>query len=129
MKLASIRDGFPDGGLVVVSRDLRMTVSAARIARPPRWPMASTISLHTLRERGLCAGTIIGSGTISTASFRDTGSCCIAERRAIEMIDFGAPRTAFLSFGERVRMEARIAGSAHPLFGAIGQTVVGGART
>ncbi len=84
---------------------------------------------HAARTRSLCAGTIIGSGTISTASFRDTGSCCIAERRAIETIDFGAPRTAFLSFGERVRMEARIAGSAHPLFGAIEQTVVGGART
>jgi fumarylacetoacetate (FAA) hydrolase len=82
---------------------------------------------HAARTRSLC--TIIGSGTISTASFRDTGSCCIAERRAIEMIDFGAPRTAFLSFGERVRMEARIAGCAHPLFGAIEQTVVGGART
>jgi fumarylacetoacetate (FAA) hydrolase len=84
---------------------------------------------HAARTRSLCAGTIIGSGTISTASFRDTGSCCIAERRAIEMLDCGAPQTGFLSFGERVRMEARIAGRADPLFGAIEQMVVEGAKT
>ena len=84
---------------------------------------------HAARTRSLCAGTIVGSGTISSASFRDTGSCCIAERRAIEMVDSGAPRTGFLRFGERVRMEAWIASRAHPLFGAIEQMVVEGART
>jgi len=83
---------------------------------------------HAARTRSLCAGTIVGSGTISTSSFRDTGSCCIAERRAIEMLDFGVPRTGFLSFGECVRMEARIGGCAHAPFGAIEQTVVEGGR-
>jgi fumarylacetoacetate (FAA) hydrolase len=83
---------------------------------------------HAARTRSLCAGTIVGSGTISTSSFRDTGSCCIAERRAIEMLDFGAPRTDFLGFGEQVRMEARIAGRSHPPFGAIEQVVVAGGR-
>lgn len=36
--------------------------------------------------RNLCAGTIIGSGTVSSPSYEKVGSCCIAERRAIEMI-------------------------------------------
>jgi fumarylacetoacetate (FAA) hydrolase len=81
---------------------------------------------HAARTRSLCAGTIIGSGTVSTRTFREAGSCCIAERRAIEMIDAGTPRTSFLKFGERVRMEARLGGSPHSPFGAIEQTVVRG---
>ena len=61
---------------------------------------------HAARTRDLCAGTAIGSGTVSSPDYRATGSCCIAERRAIEMIDAGAPQTSFLRFGERVRIEA-----------------------
>ncbi len=79
---------------------------------------------HASRTRSLCAGTLIGSGTVSTRSFREMGSCCIAERRAIEMIDAGAARTGYLKFGERVRMEARIPGCAEQLFGVIDQFVV-----
>jgi fumarylacetoacetate (FAA) hydrolase len=79
---------------------------------------------HAARSRRLCAGTLIGSGTVSTRSFREAGSCCIAERRAIEMIDGGAPRTSYLAFGETIRMEARITGCTEPPFGVIEQTVV-----
>ena len=39
---------------------------------------------HAARTRELCPGTIIGSGTVSSSRYRETGSCCIAERRAIE---------------------------------------------
>ena len=42
------------------------------------------------------------------------------------MIDFGAPRTNYLKFGETVRMEARIGSRAEPPFGVIEQTVVRG---
>ena len=79
---------------------------------------------HAARTRTLPAGTIIGSGTVSHSGFRQYGSCCIAERRAIEIIDQGAPATSFLSFGERVRMQARLPTSDTPLFGAIDQRVV-----
>ena len=79
---------------------------------------------HAARTRMLSAGTIIGSGTVSHSGFRQYGSCCIAERRAIEIIDRGAPATPFLSFGERVRMQARAPTSDIPLFGAIDQRVV-----
>ncbi len=81
---------------------------------------------HAARTRSLCAGTIVGSGTVSARSFREVGSCCIAERRAVEMIDQGTAQTSFLKFGERVRMEARLTGSPHSPFGAIDQTVVRG---
>jgi fumarylacetoacetate (FAA) hydrolase len=78
---------------------------------------------HAARTRDLCAGTIIGSGTVSSRSYAETGSCCVAERRAIEMIDAGAPRTPFLSFGEHVRMEAMLE-RAEAGFGQIDQRVM-----
>ncbi|WP_426400857.1 fumarylacetoacetate hydrolase family protein (plasmid) [Ralstonia sp. R-29] len=77
---------------------------------------------HAARTRRLSAGTIIGSGTVSNAS-RTEGSACIAERRVIEIVDEGQARTAFMRFGDRVRMLARDADGSAP-FGAIDQRVV-----
>jgi len=77
---------------------------------------------HAARTRKLSAGTVIGSGTVSNAD-RIAGSACIAERRVIEMIDQGQAKTAFMRFGDRVRMAARDA-SGRELFGAIEQRVV-----
>ena len=48
---------------------------------------------HAARTRKLCAGTIIGSGTVSHGNYREVGSSCISKRRAIEMIDSGTPST------------------------------------
>ena len=79
---------------------------------------------HAARTRELCAGTVIGSGTVSSREFRRTGSCCIAERRAIEKLDHGASRTAFLRFGERIRCQARGEGIDQALFGVMDQRVV-----
>lgn len=76
---------------------------------------------HAAFTRRLSAGTIIGSGTVSNAGGA-AGSACIAERRAIETIEHGAPKTPFMKFGDRVRMEARMNGA--PVFGAIDQRVV-----
>lgn len=75
---------------------------------------------HAARTRNLAAGTIIGTGTISNENFREVGSACIAERRAIELIDEGQPRTPFLSFGDRVRIEMLDADGGS-IFGAIEQ--------
>ncbi len=79
---------------------------------------------HAARTRALCPGTVIGSGTVSSRAHRETGSCCIAERRAIEKLDCGEPRTPFLRFGERVRCQARGQGFAQPLFGVMDQRVI-----
>ena len=76
---------------------------------------------HAAATRRLTAGTIIGSGTVSNRGGQH-GSACIAERRAIEAIAHGAPRTAFMKFGDRIRMEARWRDQ--PVFGAIDQRVV-----
>jgi fumarylacetoacetate (FAA) hydrolase len=79
---------------------------------------------HAALTRRLSAGTLIGSGTVSNAD-RSVGSACIAERRAIEMIEQGAAQTRFMHFGDRIRMEARGLDGL-PLCGAIDQRVVRG---
>lgn len=78
---------------------------------------------HAAYSRSLSAGTIIGSGTVSSTCFRDMGSCCIAERRAIEMIDSGRPQTPFMRFGDRIKLDASVDGVDGPLFGSIDQRV------
>jgi fumarylacetoacetate (FAA) hydrolase len=78
---------------------------------------------HAARTRELCAGTIIGSGTVSNETYRETGSTCIAERRGIETLDYGKPRTSFVRFGDEVRMHVE-SGDGSSLFGEIQQRVV-----
>jgi fumarylacetoacetate (FAA) hydrolase len=82
----------------------------------------STLIAHAAKTRELEAGTIIGSGTVSN---RDptAGSACLAERRMIETIETGAPKTPFLKFGDRVRIEMKDA-DGRSIFGAIDQRVV-----
>lgn len=75
---------------------------------------------HAARSRDLPAGTLIGSGTVSNVDHAALGSSCLSERRAIEMIAHGAPRTPFLSFGDRVMM----ADGENDIFGVIDQRVV-----
>jgi fumarylacetoacetate (FAA) hydrolase len=77
---------------------------------------------HVARTRAFTAGTILGSGTISNED-RARGYSCIAEQRALEMIDHGAPRTRFLQAGDTVEIEARDA-AGHSPFGVISQRVV-----
>ncbi|HXC60420.1 MAG TPA: fumarylacetoacetate hydrolase family protein [Steroidobacteraceae bacterium] len=80
--------------------------------------------VHAARTRDLCAGTIIGSGTVSSSRYAEVGSCCISERQAIEMIAHGAARTRYLQYGERVRMTSYADGISVPLFGILDSAVV-----
>lgn len=75
------------------------------------------------RTRDLVPGTVVGSGTVSNTNFRQVGSSCIAERRGIEIVDEGAPRTEFMKFGDTVRMQA-VDQASHAPFGAIDQRVI-----
>lgn len=78
---------------------------------------------HAAYSRDLVAGTVIGSGTVSNENFRQVGSSCIAERRGIELLDEGVPRTPYMRFGDHILMEARHQDGS-PLFGKIFQRVV-----
>ncbi|WP_298815786.1 fumarylacetoacetate hydrolase family protein [uncultured Roseibium sp.] len=86
---------------------------------------------HAAKTRDLCAGTIIGSGTVSNK--RDggpgkpvaqggAGYSCIAEVRMIETIETGEAKTPFLKSGDTVRIEMSDE-DGHSIFGAIEQTV------
>lgn len=76
---------------------------------------------HVTKTRRLGAGTIVGSGTISNYD-RSLGSSCLAEVRMLETIEHGAPKTPFMSFGDRVRIEMFDA-AGQSIFGAIDQVV------
>jgi fumarylacetoacetate (FAA) hydrolase len=76
---------------------------------------------HAAKTRPLGAGAIIGSGTVSNSD-RKSGSCCLAEVRMLEIIKDGKPKTEFMKFGDRIRIEM-MDGDGHNIFGTIDQTV------
>jgi fumarylacetoacetate (FAA) hydrolase len=86
---------------------------------------------HAAKTRPLCAGTIIGSGTVSNKlddgpgrpiSNGGVGYSCIAEMRMIETIETGKPQTPFMKFGDRIRI-AMHGADGRSIFGAIDQVV------
>jgi len=77
---------------------------------------------HVARTRRLRAGSIVGSGTVSNKDWSH-GYSCVAEKRAIETIESGAPQTAFMQFGDRIRIEM-LGKDGTSVFGAIEQRVV-----
>jgi fumarylacetoacetate (FAA) hydrolase len=92
----------------------------------------ATLVAHAARTRSLCAGTIVGSGTVSNrdadggpgkpVSEGGRGYSCLAELRTVETLLYGTPRTDFLKAGDVVRIEMRDA-RRHTIFGAIEQEV------
>ncbi len=91
-----------------------------------------TLIAHAAKTRHLAAGSIIGSGTVSNkldggpgkpVAAGGVGYSCLAELRMIETIDHGAPKTPFMRFGDRVRIEL-FGRDGASVFGAIDQQVV-----
>ena len=76
---------------------------------------------HICKTRNVRAGSIVGSGTVSNKDW-SRGYSCIAEKRAIETIEGGEPKTAFMQYGDTIRIEMKgLDGGS--VFGAIEQTV------
>lgn len=80
---------------------------------------------HAAKTRPLCAGTVIGSGTVSNklddgpgkpVAEGGVGYSCIAEIRMIETIKNGAPTTPFMQFGDNITIE---------MFDKMGQSIFG----
>lgn len=76
---------------------------------------------HAAKSRPLCAGTIIGSGTVSNSD-RLSGSCCLAEVRMLEKLAEGEVQTDFMRFGDRVQIEM-LSPDGQSIFGVIDQTL------
>jgi fumarylacetoacetate (FAA) hydrolase len=77
---------------------------------------------HLCKTRNLRAGSVIGSGAVSNQN-ASHGYSCIAEKRALETIKDGAPKTAYMKFGDTIRIEAK-GRDGVSVFGAIEQEVV-----
>ena len=76
---------------------------------------------HITKTRRFTAGTIVGSGTVSNRD-RARGISCLAERRMIETIDEGKPKTPFLDDGDAIAIEMNDP-SGRSIFGRIEQLV------
>ena len=84
---------------------------------------------HIGKTRNVRAGSIVGSGTVSNKGVEHNGRMewpkgysCIAEKRAIETIQDGAPKTEFMKFGDTIRIEVK-GKDGQSVFGAIDQKV------
>jgi fumarylacetoacetate (FAA) hydrolase len=77
---------------------------------------------HVTRTRRLRAGAIVGSGTVSNYD-RSRGASCLAERRMLEQLEHGSPRTPFLKFGDRVAIQMFDA-NRQDIFGMLDNRVV-----
>lgn len=92
-----------------------------------------TLVSHAAKTRDLCAGSIVGSGTVSNrdkdggpgkpVSQGGLGYSCLAEVRMIETIANGAPETPFMRDGDTVRIEM-LDENGGSIFGAIDQKAV-----
>ncbi|HJV96132.1 MAG TPA: fumarylacetoacetate hydrolase family protein, partial [Albitalea sp.] len=80
---------------------------------------------HIAKTRNVRAGSIVGSGTVSNKDW-SRGYSCIAEKRAIETIESGAPSTAFMQYGDTIRIEVK-GSDGMSVFGAIDQKVAAAA--
>lgn len=76
---------------------------------------------HAAKTRPLCAGTIIGSGTVSNKD-RSKGHSCIVEKRMLEKVEGGESKTPFMKFGDTVKIEM-FGKDGRSIFGAIEQKV------
>lgn len=81
---------------------------------------------YIARARAFTAGTILGGGTVSNQD-RTRGVSCLVERRTIETLEAGGPRTPYLKAGDTVRIEA-LDDRGRSVFGAINQQVRAASR-
>lgn len=76
---------------------------------------------HASQTRGLSGGTVLTTGPVSNTNF-SIGTSCIAERRMLEVMERGSPRTPYLRVGDEVRIEMA-SRQGQTCFGAIRQKV------
>ncbi|SDV47031.1 fumarylacetoacetate hydrolase family protein [Chitinasiproducens palmae] len=96
-----------------------LTVGTLRTGEDMHFSFADLLH-HAARTRPLCAGTVLGAGTVSNRR-PGSGYGCIAERRAVEMIE-GAMPSPYLANGDTVCIEA-FAADGTSVFGRIEQRV------
>jgi len=109
-----------------LSLPLHSTLNGAFFGKPEagvdmQFNFAQLIA-HAAKTRPLTAGTIVGSGTIANED-TNLGASCLAEIRMLEIIADGKPSTAFMSYGDTIRVEM-FDQQGDSIFGAIEQKIV-----
>lgn len=111
-------DAWRDGRIHL---DLRVMRNGTLVGHPNGgemdWSFGELLA-HLAYNRNLRAGTVLGSGTVSSRHADEVGSACLSEVRALEAIAKGQPTTPWLRFGECLRFEAFDA-QGRSVFGAI----------
>ena len=87
-----------------------------------QWHFGQLVA-HLAKTRNLRAGCIVGAGPVSNQDAAK-GFGCIAERRAVEAAERGAPATPYLAVGDTLRLEMT-GRDGLSVFGAITQRVAG----
>lgn len=106
--------------------DMHVHRNGERFGNPSGSQMDFTfgeILSHIAYNRNLKAGAVIGSGTVSNTNWKEVGSACLAERRALDLIEFGEIKTEFLKFGDQLRFEV-LDDAGASIFGAIDHKMV-----
>lgn len=120
-------DGWTDGRVVL---DMVVNRNDEHFGHPNGremdWSFGELLEYLTY-NRNLRAGTILGSGTVSNRDAKNVGSACLAERRALEVIEHGIARTPFLQEGEVLRFEV-MGEDGDTVFGAIENRFFGAPR-
>ena len=116
-------DAWRDGRIHL---DLRISRNGEWFGNPNGgemdWSFGELLA-HLAHNRNLRAGTILGSGTVSNSNAEEVGSACLAERRALEVIEQGTATTRSLQFGDRMHFEVLDA-EGRSVFGAIDHRMV-----
>jgi fumarylacetoacetate (FAA) hydrolase len=113
-----LSDAWRDGR---VQLDMEVSRNGERFGAPNGREMSfgfHELIAYIAYNRNLRAGMLLGSGTFSNVDYRQTGSACLAEQRAIETLEHGESRTPWLQFGERLRFDMK-GRDGQSVFGAI----------
>jgi fumarylacetoacetate (FAA) hydrolase len=109
-------EAWSDGRIAL---DMTVHRNGQRVGHPNGREMDWTFGellAYLAYNRNLRAGTILGSGTVSNREHQRVGSACLAEQRALEIIEHGEAKSPFLRAGDALRFE---------VFGANGESVFG----
>lgn len=106
---------------------LQVAVNGRRLGRCATGPGMrhhfGQLIAHLAKTRDVRAGSLVGSGPVSSAD--EAGGCSsLAERRAAETLAHGAPRSAWLRSGDTVEIDC-LGRDGLSVFGAIAQRVTG----
>jgi len=116
-------DAWQDG---VVHLDMHVHRNGEWFGNPNGGQMDFTFGAmlsHIAYNRNLRAGFILGSGTVSNSNWKEVGSACLAERRALDILEYGKEQTDYLKFGDQLRFDV-VNSEGQSIFGTIDHKLV-----